>query len=163
MKRREFISAIGLVALTEATRAKAAAVGNRFLSSGAEFPGARSSNAESAPAHGIPPDSSMLTVAISPGNQGVRLRRRCDKANNRQQARVYIDGALVTEHSWYNVDYEKTYRDIRWFNSDFDVPAKDPQGKSKITVRVEFISSKTGRWDEYHYWICSYSAPLLSA
>jgi len=102
--------------------------------------------------------SSTFTVAISPGNQGVRLRRRCDKANNRQQARVYIDGQLVTERPWYSVDYEKTYRDIRWFDSDFEVPAKYTKGKSKITVRIEFTSSKTGRWDEYHYWVYSYRA-----
>jgi hypothetical protein len=96
--------------------------------------------------------SSTFTVAISPENRGVRLRRRCDKENNRQEARVFIDGRLVTERPWYSVDYEKTYRDIRWFDSDFDVPEKYTRGKSKITIRIEFVSSKTGRWDEYHYW-----------
>jgi hypothetical protein len=100
---------------------------------------------------------STFTVAISADNQGVRLRRRSDKANNRQEARVYIDGQLVTEHPWYSVDFEKTYRNIRWFDSDFEVPAKYTKGKSKITVRIEFVSSQTGRWDEYHYWVYSYS------
>lgn len=100
---------------------------------------------------------STFTVAISPENLGVRLRRRSDKANNRQEARVFIDGQLVTERPWYSVDYEKTYRGIRWFDSDFDVPAKYTKGKSKITVRIEFVSSASGRWDEYHYWVFSYS------
>ena len=44
-------------------------------------------------------NSSTFSVSISPNNQGVRLRRRCDKANNRQEARVYVDGRLVTERS----------------------------------------------------------------
>ncbi len=101
-------------------------------------------------------NSSTFTVAISPDNQGVRLRRRTDKANNRQEAQVYIDGHLVTERPWYSVDYEKTYRGIRWFDSDFEVPASYAKGKSKINVRIEFASSQSGRWDEYHYWVYSY-------
>jgi hypothetical protein len=102
-------------------------------------------------------NDSTFTVAISPDNRGVRLRRRCDKANNRQEARVYIDGRLVAERPWYNVDYEKTYRGIRWFDSDFEVPERYTEGKSKITVQIQFVSSQTGRWDEYHYWVYSCS------
>ena len=105
-------------------------------------------------------NNSTFIVAISPDNNGVRLRRRCDKANNRQEARVYIDGRLVTERPWYSVDYEKTYQGIRWFDSDFEIPARYTKGKSKITVRVEFVNSQTGRWDEYHYWVYSYQGLL---
>ena len=105
---------------------------------------------------------STFTVAISRDNQGVRLRRRCDEANDRQEARVYIDGQLVTERPWYSVDYQKTYRNIRWLDSDFDVPAKYTREKNKITVRIEFVGSPTGRWDEYHYWVYSYSSPKSS-
>ncbi|HEX4273053.1 MAG TPA: hypothetical protein VHZ32_16800, partial [Rhizomicrobium sp.] len=101
-------------------------------------------------------NSSTFAIAISANNQGVRLRRRCDKANNRQEARVFIDERLVTERPWYGVDYEKAYRGIRWFDSDFEVPARYTKGKSKITVQIEFIGSETGRWDEYHYWVYSY-------
>jgi hypothetical protein len=101
-------------------------------------------------------NSSTFDVTISPDNQGVRLRRRCDKENNRQEARVFVDGRLVAERPWYSVDYEKTYRDIRWFDSDFEIPPSYTKGKSKITVRIEFVSSETGRWDEYHYWVYSY-------
>jgi hypothetical protein len=100
-------------------------------------------------------NSSTFTVAISPENQGVRLRRRCDKANNRQEARVFVDGQLVTERPWYSVDYEKTFKNIRWFDSDFDIPSQYTRGKSKITVRIEFVNSETGHWDEFHYWIYS--------
>jgi hypothetical protein len=102
-------------------------------------------------------NSSTFTVAILPDNRGVRLRRRCDKENNRQEARVFVDGQLVTERPWYSVDYEKTYRGIRWVDSDFEVPAKYTRGKSKINVRIEFVGSKTGRWDEYRYWVFSYA------
>ncbi|HEX3624321.1 MAG TPA: DUF2961 domain-containing protein [Verrucomicrobiae bacterium] len=101
-------------------------------------------------------NSSTFTVALSPDNQGVRLRRRSDKANDRQEARVFIDGQLVTERPWYSVDYETTFKNIRWFDSDFDIPAKYTRGKSKMTVRIEFVSSETGRWDEYHYWVYSF-------
>jgi hypothetical protein len=100
--------------------------------------------------------SSTFRIAISPRNQGIRLRRRTDKENNRQRANVFIDGRLVTERPWYSVDHEKTYRGIRWFDSDYDVPAAYTKGKSQVTVRLEFVSSKTGRWDEYFYWIYCY-------
>jgi len=108
-------------------------------------------------------NGSTFTVNISSDNQGVRLRRRSDKENNRQAARVFIDGQLVTERPWYSVDYEKAYRNIRWYDSDFEVPAKYTRNKSKINIRIEFVSSETGRWDEYHYWIYSYSAGWKSA
>jgi len=97
--------------------------------------------------------SSTFTVSISPTNEGIRLRRRSDKANNRQEARVYVDGRLVTERPWYSVDYEKTYRDIRWFDSDFEVPASYTKGKSQVTIRIEYVGAEAGRWDEYHYWV----------
>lgn len=100
--------------------------------------------------------SSTFTVAISPENHGIRLRRRCDKANNRQEALVFINGQLVTERPWYSVDYEKTYRNIRWFDSDLEVPEKYTQGKSSVSVRIQFVGSATGRWDEYRYWVFSY-------
>jgi hypothetical protein len=99
--------------------------------------------------------SSTFSVAISPENQGLRLRRRCDKANNRQEARMFIDGCMVTERPWYSVDYENTYRDIRWFDSDFEVPARYTKEKTRVTIRIEFTSSEAGRWDEYRYWVYS--------
>ncbi len=102
-------------------------------------------------------NNSTFTVAISPDNHAAWL---CAAAtmyvNNRQEARVYIDGRLVTERPWYSVDYEKTYRGIRWFDSDFEVPQRYTQGRFKINVRIEFVGSQTGRWDEYHYWVYSH-------
>ncbi len=99
---------------------------------------------------------SEFKVRISPDNRGVRLRRRTDKENNRQLARVYIDGGLVEERPWYSVDFERTFRDIRWLDTDFEAPAKYTAGKSELTVRIEPVSSETGRWDEFRYWVFSY-------
>jgi hypothetical protein len=99
---------------------------------------------------------SEFTVKIDRRNNGVRLRRRTDKENNQQLARVYIDDVLVRERPWYNVDFERTFRNIRWLDTDFEVPAAYTRGKAKIRVRIELQSSKTGRWDESHYWVYSY-------
>lgn len=97
--------------------------------------------------------SSEFTAKIGPHNHGIRIRRRTDKENNRQRARVYIDGHLVTERPWYSVDFEETYRNIRWFDADFEVPAQYTRGKSSVKVRIQFESSEEGHWDEYRYWI----------
>jgi len=99
---------------------------------------------------------SEFTVRLDPSNHGVRLTRRTDKENNQQLARVYVDGRLVTERPWYSVDFERTFRNIRWFDSDFEIPARYTLGKRQIKVRIELISSKTGRWDEFRYWALSY-------
>ena len=99
---------------------------------------------------------SEFRVRINPSNAGVRLVRRTDKENNRQLANVYVDGHLVRERKWFSVDFERTFRDIRWFDSAFEIPAKYTKGKSAITVRIELISSKTGWWDEFGYTAYSY-------
>jgi hypothetical protein len=99
---------------------------------------------------------SQFRVKIDPANRGVRLRRRTDKDNNRQRANVYVDGSRVAERPWYTVDYEKTYRDIRWLDTDFEIPAKYTKGKSSIAVKIEYVGGKKQEWDEYHYWVFSY-------
>lgn len=98
---------------------------------------------------------SRFAVKIDPANRGVLLRRRTDKDNNRQLANVYVDGALVEERPWYNVDFEHTYRSIRWFDADFEIPARYTRGKKRISIRIEPLSSKTGKWDEFRYWVYS--------
>lgn len=95
---------------------------------------------------------SEFTLRLDPRNRGVRLRRRLDKENNRQLAKVFVDGKLVSERPWYSVDFERTFRGIRWFDSEFEIPARYTRGKSKIKVRIELVSSETGRWDEFRYW-----------
>jgi len=99
--------------------------------------------------------ASTFTVATAPDNRGIRIRRRTDKENNRQCAWVSINGQRVTERPWYSVDFERTYRNIRWWDTDFDVPARYTQGKSRVTVKIEFVSAENGVWDEFRYWIYS--------
>ncbi|MFI5384686.1 MAG: DUF2961 domain-containing protein [Fimbriimonadales bacterium] len=99
---------------------------------------------------------SEFALRLDPANRGVRLRRRTDKENNQQLARVYVDGKLVSERPWYCVDFERTFRDIRWLDSDFEIPARYTRRKRQIKVRVELVSSKTGRWDEFRYWAFCY-------
>ncbi len=99
---------------------------------------------------------SKFTLTIDPSNQGIRIRRRTDKENNRQLARVYIDGVPVTERPWYTVDQEHSYRDIRWLDSSIEIPASYTRGKSSVTVQVEHLDSETGGIDEYYYWVYSY-------
>jgi hypothetical protein len=101
-------------------------------------------------------NSSEFKVKIDPANHGVRLRRRLDRNVNRQLANVYIDGQKAIERPWYMVDYDKTYRDIRWADSDFEIPAKYTAGKSEITVKVENLGGVERPWNEFYYWVYSY-------
>jgi hypothetical protein len=56
-------------------------------------------------------------------------------------------------NTWLKINFDQS-------TTDFEVPEKYTKGKSKITVRIEFVSSKTGRWNEYRYWIFSYGEPF---
>jgi hypothetical protein len=95
-------------------------------------------------------------VAVQPDNGGVRLRMRTDKENNRQLARVFVDGVEVVERPWYTVDFEKTYRGIRWADTDFDVPARYTRGKQTINIRLEHVTSELGRLDAFRVWAYCY-------
>lgn len=97
---------------------------------------------------------SEFVVRVAPKNGGLRLRRRTDKADNRQRARVFVDGKLVVERPWYSVDHERTFRGIRWVDADFDVPARYTKGKSRVRISVE--REGPGRWNEFRYWVMSY-------
>jgi hypothetical protein len=100
--------------------------------------------------------SSEFKVKIDPENRGVRLRRRLDKEVNRQKADVYVDGQLVAERPWFTVDYDRTYRGIRWVDSDFEIPAKYTAGKSSIAIKIENAGGPKTPWNEFYYWIFSY-------
>jgi hypothetical protein len=100
--------------------------------------------------------SSEFTVKIDPSNRGVRLRRRLDKETNLQKANVYVDGRQVVERPWYTVDHDKTYRNIRWVDADFEIPAKYTEGKSSITLKIENTGGAKRPWNEFRYWVYSY-------
>ncbi len=99
--------------------------------------------------------SSEFTVKIDPANRGVRLRRRLDKDVNRQKANVYVNSRRVLERPWYTVDHDKTYRDIRWVDADFEIPAKYTAGKSRIALKIENANGPARPWNEFHYWVFS--------
>ena len=100
--------------------------------------------------------SSEFMVKIDPANRGVRLRRRLDKDVNRQKANVYVDDRRVLERPWYTVDHDKTYRNIRWVDSDFEIPARYTAGKSRIRLRIENVNGAEKPWNEFRYWIFSH-------
>ena len=99
--------------------------------------------------------ASEFSVNVSPGNQGVRLRRRSNQERGRQRARVYVDGQLVGERSWYVADHNP-YR--RWLEDEFEIPPSYSAGKTRIRVRLEFVSSGDAPgWSEAHYWAYSHA------
>lgn len=101
--------------------------------------------------------TNQFTVSLNPHNKGVKLRRRIDKQLNRQLANVYVDDRLVSERPWYSLDFEETYRQIRWYDTDFEIPAKYTNGKKEITIRIEHIKTPLNRdLNEFFYWVYCY-------
>ena len=72
-----------------------------------------------------------FTIAIDPNNDGVRLVRRLDQNGPRQAADLYVDGQPAG--TWYHAD-QNTF--LRWFDSEFDLPANLTRGKSELKVRL---------------------------
>ena len=88
-----------------------------------------------------------FTVAIEPGNAGMRLRRRLDQNVGRQSAEVYVDGEYAG--TWYHADHNPH---LRWFDSDHDVPATLTRGKSELKVRlVPREGDGHGPWTDFRY------------
>ena len=96
---------------------------------------------------------SQFDVSIQKYNNGVKLRRRCDQSYGRQRAKVFVDGVQVKERDWYYADYNNSKK---WLDNDFEIPSEYTKGKEKINIRIEFVSSELGTWNEYKYWIYSY-------
>ncbi|TDE56974.1 DUF2961 domain-containing protein [Nonomuraea mesophila] len=93
--------------------------------------------------------SSAFTVAIDPGNDGVRLTRRIDPAIGKQVAKVLVDGEEVAQ--W---PPSTTGASGMWAEESVDLPASATQGKSKITVKNVFHSSDLD-YNEFTYWVDS--------
>ncbi|WP_212754308.1 DUF2961 domain-containing protein [Nakamurella aerolata] len=92
--------------------------------------------------------SSQFTVSIDPNNTGVTLKRRFDAASNRQRATIYVDGVKVGE--WAPTDDIPGY----WAYQTVTLPASATAGKSKITVKNEFVSASID-YNEFRYWVTS--------
>lgn len=93
--------------------------------------------------------ASQFTVAINPDNQGVRLTRRFAPHIASQHARVLVDGVAVTE--WPAND-EGPWG--AWWDQTVELPASATAGKSKLTIRNEFISSAYD-FNEFTYFVDS--------
>ncbi|MBV8933434.1 MAG: DUF2961 domain-containing protein [Kutzneria sp.] len=79
---------------------------------------------------------STFTVAVDPGNSGVRLTRRFDPSVGNQKARVLVDGTEVGQ--WTS----GAARDAgSWADQDIEVPASLTAGKSSLRISTQFVSS----------------------
>ena len=59
------------------------------------------------------------------------MPRRLDQNGPRQAADLYVDGQPAG--TWYHAD-QNTF--LRWFDSEFDLPANLTRGKSELKVRL---------------------------
>jgi hypothetical protein len=91
--------------------------------------------------------SSTFKAAIQSANSGVVLTRRLDYGIADQTADVYVDGVLAGRWSTPGTDLSTNWRD-----SDFTIPANLTQGKTQITVKVQFVSAQVD-WNEFYYWV----------
>ncbi len=97
---------------------------------------------------------SLFTLAISPLNRGVQLRRRRDQTIGRQGALVYVDGTLAGP--WYT-PYQNPIK--AWSDETFEIPPSLTAGKEAIVITID--TARTIRdWNEYRYWAYSYDSTV---
>ena len=100
---------------------------------------------------------SEFTVTILPENNGVLLRRRINHDNGQQKVVVYVDDQKTGV--WYDANEKISYReygdevDRFWRDIDYNIPAQFTSGKSRITIRLEYVSAEKNRVNEFYYWI----------
>jgi hypothetical protein len=88
-----------------------------------------------------------FSIAVRPGNGGVRLRRRLDQGGPRQRAEVYVDGRYAGV--WYHPDENPN---LRWFDSDFDLGPRYTQGKERLRIRlVADAETGCGEFTDFRY------------
>ena len=95
-----------------------------------------------------------FTVTVDPENQGVRLRRRADQAIGRQRVKVFVDGTLVQERTWYAPDFNP-FR--RWLEDEFEIPLAYTRGKSSMRIRLVNVAGDDRPWSAFTYRVYSYS------
>jgi len=90
-----------------------------------------------------------FTVAVDPGNRGVRLRRRLDQESGRQTADVYVNGRLAG--TWYHADQNEH---LRWFDSDFDIHPLFTSGEESLAITLKVrTDGGRGPFTDFCYWI----------
>lgn len=79
---------------------------------------------------------SSFTVAVAPGNEGVRLTKRFDPMIGNQRSRLLIDGKPAGE--WSSGAAQPAGR---WADQTLEIPAELTRGKSKLAVSNVFDKS----------------------
>ncbi|MGI8680036.1 MAG: DUF2961 domain-containing protein [Jatrophihabitans sp.] len=92
---------------------------------------------------------SQFSVALDPNNQGVQLTRRLDASVGNQRANILIDGQLAAQWSPLPVQ-----NGCQWADQSVQLPASLTAGKSRITVRNQFVSSDND-YNEFLYSVDS--------
>jgi len=93
-----------------------------------------------------------FVVAVDPKNDGVRLRRRIDQKSVRQSAEVFVDGQPAG--TWYHAE-ENPW--LRWFDSEFELPADLTHGKKSLTIKLKVNKDKGfGAFTDYRYEVLTY-------
>lgn len=101
--------------------------------------------------------ASQFTMKLDPENSGVRLRKRLNRAGNGvQTVKVFIDDKEIG--IWHFVQSSFAPVNQSWVESDYEIPASFTQGKTKVTVRLEYVDSdgNNGEVNEYYYWMFCY-------
>ena len=106
-------------------------------------------------------DGCEFRAALDPSNEGVRLRRRMNRAGNGlQRAAVYVDGQRLPQ-PWDITTYsEQPQRGERsfdgWFDAEYEIPAAYTRGKKSVRIRLGHLGPQPGGLNAYHYWVYCY-------
>ena len=93
-----------------------------------------------------------FNAAIDPDNHGVRLRRRLDQGTPRQAADVYVNEQFAG--TWYHPD-QNPY--LRWFDSEYDLPADLTSGKSELKIRLAVKQGEGyGPFTDFRYEVLTF-------
>jgi hypothetical protein len=127
-------------------------LGERLLAVRAFPEGEDFETASSSPGRTHKSGEIRFRVAVDPGNQGVRIRRRIDQKSPRQKALVYVDGAYAG--CWYD-----GYRNenLRWADSNFELSPVFTRGKSALRLRLVVQSGDgEGAFSDFGYEVFCY-------
>lgn len=97
-----------------------------------------------------------FTIPVNPFNDGVRLVRRIDQAQGRENVNVRVNDQDAG--TWYTPD-KNIYK--RWRDTVFELPAELTKGKTSLTIKLE-NQDPDRHFSQYHYWFYSWKKPILS-
>ena len=93
-----------------------------------------------------------FTAVIDADNHGARLRHRLDQGTPRQAADVYVNEQFAG--TWYHPD-RNPY--LRWFDSEYDLPADLTRGKSELKIRLAVKEGEGyGPFTDFRYEVLTF-------